>query len=116
MFSDPQLTELSQRRAALHARIARRRVECAGAWQEASRPLDWIDRGRERWRQSSPWLKLAVVPVGMAVARTVFGRGRRLGRALRWLPVATSLARAAFTFYRPLRQPFHSPQPPTYSS
>lgn len=116
MASDPQLIELSSRRAALHVRIARRRVECAEAWHEASRPLVWIDRGRERWRLSSPWLKLAVVPVGMAVVRTVLGRGRRLGQALRWLPVATSLARTALTFYRPFRQSSPSYQPPTYSS
>lgn len=116
MFSDPRVSELALRRAAVEERIARRRLECAEAFREAARPLQWIDRGRERWHRLSPWIRMSAVPVGLMLARTVVGHRRGVGRLVRWLPVAASLARTALTFYRPHRQSSRSPQPPVFPS
>lgn len=115
MFADPRMTELALRRSAVEARIARRRRECAEALEELARPLRWIDRGRERWRRLSPWIRVSAVPVGLLLVRTVLGRRRGVGLILRWLPVATSLARTALAFHRPARQVHRSSQPPTFS-
>ena len=115
MLPDPELTRLSLRRSALHARIAQRRLDCAEALDEVSRPLEWVDRGWRQWRRVSPWLTLSAVPVGLLITRGLVGRAHGVRRILKWAPVAVSLARAGLAFYRPRHRATASPQPPTFS-
>jgi len=95
VYPGRELSEAAAAKAALRARIARRRAETVAVAARAVRPLVWIDRARARWRQLSPLVRLAAVPLGWWAARAVGSSRSRLGRLLRWGPVLFRFARKA---------------------
>jgi hypothetical protein len=100
MYPHEELTRLAGRKAALQRVIGRRRVQCAEAAAQVSQPLVWLDRMLAYWRQLSPLARLAVVPLGFVVQRTVFPRGKWLGSLVRWVPLAFTVLRSGFRAVR----------------
>lgn len=98
MYPAPELSRLAAHKQALQRRITRRRIECIAAATEISRPLAWLDRALGVWRQLSPWVKLAAVPLGFLLKRAP--AAKPLGAVLRWLPVISSVVRG-FNAIRP---------------
>lgn len=112
MYPYGQLSEAALRKAALHARIDRRRREMVVYGREAVKPLVWVDKAWERWRHISPWVKLTAIPVSLFMGRKARVAGGTASRLIRWVPVVTGLVRTAMAL-RPQRQRAHTPpQPP----
>lgn len=88
------LRELALAKALLRRRIAVRRAQNVSLAAEAVRPLVWIDFAWACWREMSGLTKLAAIPLGLLVGRTVYPRVRFLLRLLRWAPWAGALIRA----------------------
>jgi len=87
MYPDRELIRLTLHKAALRRRITLRRTECAVAAAAVGQPLAWLDRLLALWRQLSPLLKIAAVPAGFLLGRSVRPRSRLLGTLLRWSPL-----------------------------
>ncbi len=90
MYSDRELIRLAVHKAALRHRIARQRVRCAEAAARVTQPLAWLDRVLALWHRLSPFARLAAVPLGFLVQRTVFPRRKILGSLFRWGPLVLS--------------------------
>jgi len=96
MYPTRELSTLAQCKSRLRARIERRRIECVAESRRLLKPLERIDRWRERLRQVGPYL-----PFGLAVLALWRGRRskaaepqKRRGGLLRWLPVVFQGVRA----------------------
>jgi hypothetical protein len=92
MYPGGELTQLAARKVSLRARIAQRRWECVQASAALARPLGWLDRVIDTWRRISPVAKIAGIPLGLALARKVFGGGRFAAFA-RFMPLVFQTAR-----------------------
>lgn len=75
MYPSGELAELAQRKKVLQARIALRRLECAVAAIELSRPLAMIDRALQTWHRISPFVKMLSLPGGLIFATLLRRRG-----------------------------------------
>ena len=75
MYPSGELAELARRKKILQARIALRRLECAVAAIELSRPLAMIDRALQTWRRISPFVKMLSLPGGLIFATLLRRRG-----------------------------------------
>jgi hypothetical protein len=92
MSPSQELIRLADRKALLRRDIAVQRARCIEAARIVFRPVTWLDRAREFWRQISPWSGLALLPLGLLFRRRP-GRKRGWFRMiLRWAPVAIKLA------------------------
>jgi hypothetical protein len=89
------LALLAVRKRELRRVIAERRHTCAGQLEHAVKPLVWLDEKRAQWRGVSPLVKVAVVPLGVWVARWFFPKSRVAGTLLKWAPLAWSLFKGA---------------------
>jgi len=94
MYPDRELTELTERKQLLQARIALRRWECAAAAAELARPVAGIDRAVGAWRRVSPFVKFLGVPAGFLLTRFISGKRKspmaskgKLGLLLTALPL-----------------------------
>jgi hypothetical protein len=86
MYPQTELNRLSTRKVLLRQRIALRRWQCVIDAHRATRPLALLDRLSAQWRQISPWAKMAMVPLGLLLKKSVFPRARVGKSLLRWLP------------------------------
>jgi hypothetical protein len=93
MYPDRELIRLAGYKAALQRDIALRRLECRALAVQVARPLEWLDRAVGFWRKVSPFAKVAALPLGLLVKRTVFPRIKVLRSLLRWGPLAFGAAR-----------------------
>lgn len=100
MYPAQELIRLAGRKAALQRVIGRRRAQCLEAAARVTQPLVWLDRMVAYWRQLSPLAKLAVVPLGFVVKRTLFSRRKLLGSLVRWAPLAFTALRSGFQAMR----------------
>jgi hypothetical protein len=91
MYPARELNRLAIHKRALQRRIARRREECVAAAGCIARPFAWLDRALGVWRQLSPWMHVAAVPLGFLWKRSP--AARPVGAVLRWLPVVTGIMR-----------------------
>jgi hypothetical protein len=91
MYPTRELNRLAVHKQALQRRITRRRHECIAAAGCIARPFAWLDRALVLWRQLSPWMHLAAVPLGMLIKRP--STPRPLGALLRWLPLLSGVVR-----------------------
>jgi hypothetical protein len=91
MYPTRELIRLGVHKRMLQRRITRRREECVAAAICIARPVAWLDRALASWRQLSPWIKLAAVPLGFLGKRS--GPSRPLSALLRWLPIISSVMR-----------------------
>ena len=94
MYPQPELARLAARKAVLRRDIAFRRVQCAAAVARVAQPLEWLDRMLAIWRQFSPLARIAAVPMGLLVQRTVFPRLKMFRTLLRWSPLVFGAMRA----------------------
>lgn len=76
MFADDQLNELARRKELVRARVGLRRLQMIVTAGELARPVAWIDRGLALWRQFSPLVKTAGIPLGLLGLRRLFQRSR----------------------------------------
>lgn len=93
MYPTEELSLLAARKAALRERISICRDRCTAAAERVTRPLEWIDRALSRWRQLSPLVKIAAIPLGILVKRKLAPRARVFGAILRWGPVVFGAVR-----------------------
>jgi hypothetical protein len=93
MYPREELTVLATRKAVLLDRIYVRREACVAAAVRVARPIELLDRGVARWRRVSPLVKLAAVPLGFLLRRTLKRRARTLGTLLRWGPIVYTAVR-----------------------
>jgi hypothetical protein len=91
MYPARELDRLAAHKLTVQRRISRRRIDCATAAVRAAKPLAWIDRMVVLWRQLSPWMKLAAVPLGFLLKKS--SAPRPVGALLRWLPVISGAVR-----------------------
>jgi hypothetical protein len=88
VYPADQLTRLAGRKAVLRRHIARHRDTCVQAATRVVQPLAWLDRMLAHWRQLSPLVPLAALPLGFLLKRSASPRPRLLGTLLRWGPLA----------------------------
>jgi hypothetical protein len=91
MYPTRELSRLATHKQAVQQRITRHRADCVAAATGLARPFDWLDRALGFWRQLSPWIKIAAVPLGLFWKRPA--AARPLGALLRWLPVISGVLR-----------------------
>jgi hypothetical protein len=100
MYPDEELRQLASQKALLQREIALHRAAFAEAAGRVSQPLEWLDRVVEFARKCSPFAKLAAVPLGFLVKRTLFPRFRILSSAVRWGPVVMGAFRGVSSLLR----------------
>jgi hypothetical protein len=93
VYPQKELTLLAAHQAALRRRIAARRAQVAIDFGRVAQPLEWLDRMLALWRRVPPIAKIAAVPLGLFVQRTIFPRRKTLSSLLRWGPVVFGLMR-----------------------
>jgi len=93
MYPRRELTALAGSKAVLLERIYQRRERCAAAAARAARPLEILDLGIARWRQLSPFVRIAAVPLGLLLRRRPSRRARVMGALLRWGPLVLGAVR-----------------------
>jgi hypothetical protein len=94
MYPREDLIAFARQKEGLQRSIALNRERCADAAASAARPIEFVDGVRAYWRQLSPVVKIAAVPLGVVVTRAIFPRYRILRTLLRWAPLALAAARA----------------------
>jgi hypothetical protein len=92
MYPSRELSRLAAHKQLRRGRICAHRVACVRDVARLARPWLWLDRALIMWRQLSPWLKIAAVPLGLLAKRSSVTRP--LGPWLRWLPIVSTVARA----------------------
>lgn len=95
MYPQRELNDLATYKARLRRAIAFRRAQCVVAATQVAKPLEWLDRAIAFWRRLSPFTKLAAVPLGFLMKRTLFPKGKILGALVRWAPLAFGVFRSA---------------------
>jgi hypothetical protein len=94
MYPAEELNRLAWHKAALQRDIARRRRDCAEAASRVVQPLEWLDRAVAFWRKLSPFTRLAAVPLGIVLKRTLLPRAKIFGALVRWAPLAFGVFRS----------------------
>lgn len=93
MYPAGELTQLAAKKDLLRRRIALRRVATIVVAQRVAQPLRLIDRIVGEWRRLSPLVKLAGVPLGALLGRSLHRKRRLVGQLIRWGPVLASVWR-----------------------
>jgi len=93
MYSERELIRLADHKNRLRHRIGRHRAQCIEATSRVARPMVRWDRTLIVWRRFSPLAKLAAVPLGIVIARTLSRRLRILRSLVRWGPLVAGAAR-----------------------
>ena len=97
MYPAPELKRLARYKAGLRYRIGQRRQQCAHAAARVVQPLAWLDHAVAQWRQVSPFVKFAAVPLGLLLKKTAGPRLRTVGKLLRWAPLLFGAFRSLTT-------------------
>jgi len=103
MYPQRELIRLAAYKAALRRDIAFNRARCAEAAARAVQPLEWLDRVLDFCRRLSPFAKVAAIPLGFLVQRTLFPRRKLLSSLLRWAPLVFSAVRGFKAVVTPAR-------------
>jgi hypothetical protein len=93
MYPRKELTALAGSKAELLDRIHVQRELCSAAAARVARPLKMLDRGIAFWRQLSPFVKVAAVPLGFLLRRRPSRRSRVLGALMQWGPLVLGAVR-----------------------
>ncbi|MDB6094661.1 MAG: hypothetical protein JWM32_2223 [Verrucomicrobia bacterium] len=94
MYPAGELDELALRKRLLRSSIARNRWEMREAAVELVRPLEWVDRVIAKWRQISPFMKIAAVPLGFMLKKSIFPRIGIFSSLIKFAPMAFSMFRS----------------------
>lgn len=93
MYAERELKRLSEVKSVVRRRIARRRIETVEQTARVTQPLEWVDRAIGYWRTIGPLAKFAIAPVGAWLAGSLFGKRKKVGSLIRWLPTIWSIVR-----------------------
>ncbi len=93
MYPATELNEIAARKDHLRRRIALRRIAIIVAAQRAARPLRVVDRLVAEWRRLSPLIKIAAVPLGAMLGRSLHRKRRTIGKLIRWGPMLANVWR-----------------------
>ncbi len=99
MYPQGELTRLAAHKDVLRARIAARRSQGLQAFEEALRPVAWLDRAREWWQRISPLTEMLLRPLAAAAPESRASRWSTT--LLRWAPLTMNIVRAIRQFRRP---------------
>jgi len=94
MYPQQDLIRIAGHKAALRHNIALQRARCADAAAGVAQPIEFVDRVCAFWRDLSPIVQIAAVPLGVAAARALFPRFRILRKLVRWSPLVFAAMRA----------------------
>ena len=97
MYPDRELIRLAAHRAGLQKSIGILRIQLVADANRVIQPLALLDRLVTFWRHLSPLARLAAVPLGILIARTVFPRLKLLRRLFSWGPIITGAVRMVTT-------------------
>ena len=93
MYAERELKRLAEVKSVVRRRIARRRSETIEQTIRVTQPLQWVDRAYVYWQKISPLAKLAIAPLGAWLAGSLFGKRKKVGSLMRWLPTLWSVVR-----------------------
>jgi hypothetical protein len=100
MYPTRELMRLAVHKSALRRGMRQFRVQCARDAERLARPLQWLDRVAAFWQGLSQLTRLAAVPLGIIVQRTVFRRLKTLRAFVRWGALFVGAARVVRTVAR----------------
>lgn len=86
MYAERELKRLDAVKAVVRRRIARRRIETQDQLDRVARPIQWVDRAYIYWQKAGPLVRLAAAPLGALLMGKLFGRRKKTGSVIRWLP------------------------------
>ncbi|MBI2510675.1 MAG: hypothetical protein HYV96_01735 [Opitutae bacterium] len=87
MYPAAELNAAAAQKALLRRRIALRRATIVVTADRVARPLRVADRIVAEWRRLSPLIKLAAVPLGALLGRSLHRKRRLIGQLIRWGPL-----------------------------
>jgi len=93
MYAERELTRLNAVKSVVRRRIARRRIEISAQMEHVARPVRWVDRAYAYWKKAGPLAQLAAAPLTAWLASKLFGRRKRAGSVMRWVPTIWSVVR-----------------------
>ena len=93
MYPDRELIRLAAHKAALRRSIGFHRIQCVQAAARLAQPLHWLDRALAFWRRLPTLARVAAIPLGLVVARSILPQHRLLGSLLRWGPLVLGAVR-----------------------
>jgi hypothetical protein len=93
MYPHDELTRLAAHKATLRRDIAVNRAHCNEVAAGVMRPVEWVDEMLALWRRVSPLARIAAVPLGFVIKRTLFRRSRLVGSLVSWGPLVASVLR-----------------------
>lgn len=94
MYPSGELQALARRKVHLRGSISYHRWQCRQAAARLAQPLAWIDRVWAQWQRISPFFKMAAMPLGFLLKRSLFPKLGLFSTLLRWAPAAFSAFRA----------------------
>jgi hypothetical protein len=93
MYAERELKRLSEVKSVVRRRIARRRIETIEQTIVVTQPLQWVDRAYSYWKKIGPLAKLALAPLSAWLAGSLFGKRKKVGSLMRWVPTIWSVVR-----------------------
>ena len=87
MYAERELKRLSDVKAVVRRRIARRRSETISQVDRVLVPARWVDRAWIWWKSISPMAKLAAAPIGTWLLGSLFKRRKAVSPLMRWGPL-----------------------------
>jgi hypothetical protein len=94
MYPEQDLIRIAGHKAALRHNISLNRARILDATARVSKPVALVDRAWAFWKDLSPIVQIAAVPVGVAATRALFPRLRILRKLVRWSPLVIAAMRA----------------------
>ena len=93
MYAERELKRLNDVKTVVRRRIKRRRIETIEQTARVAQPLEWVDRAIGYWRKIGPLAKFAIAPLGAWLAGSLFGKRKKVGSLMRWVPTIWSVVR-----------------------
>jgi len=95
MYPKVDLEILGQRKADLMDRIRSRRADVEVDFDAVMRPVLWAENAYAKWKEISPFVKFAALPLGFLLKRKVFPQsGGIISGLFRWAPLAVNVFKA----------------------
>lgn len=94
MYPAGELELLARRKTFLRLRITMHRMQITQASSRLARPLGVIEQLWAKWRQISPFVKMAAVPLGMMAKKKFFPKMRIFSALVKWGPAIFSSLRS----------------------
>ena len=93
MYPQTELTRLARRKGELRQRIGGHRDQCVAAAHRVTRPLVWLDRARDLWRQFPPETRHAAGSLGWLGLQAFSRHASGLHKLWEWTRLAVPALR-----------------------